>query len=166
MIWKIIMTKAERMMTPDIMKSKTVWRRVLNWFRHPMVTDVTHTRKQLTKARRLVTKTVYRSQLRTARYRSMLMTIRFPIVPKKHIVKGIAKFVSTISKVCQITSHTSLFIKYFILKPAFIGATVAPPQKITEGQAANHQQSWTKRPDATPQQTNDDYRIGYKTPNA
>ena len=123
------MTKAERMMTHDIMKSKTVWRGVLNWFRHPMVTDVTHTREQLTTARRLVTKTVYRSQLRTAKYRSMLVTRRFPIVPTKHIVKGIAKFVSTISKVCQLTSHTSLFIKFFILKPALIGATVAPHRK-------------------------------------
>ena len=123
------MTKDERMMTPDIMKSKTVWRRVLNWFRHRMVTDVTHTREQLTTARRLVTKTVYRSQLRTARYRSMLMTVRFPIVPTKHIVKGITKFVSTISKVCQLTSHTLLFIKFFILKPAFIGATVAPHRR-------------------------------------
>ena len=39
-----------------------------------------------------------------------------------------------------------------------------PPHKITKGQATHYQQSWTKRPDATPQQTNDDYRIGYKTP--
>ena len=131
-----------------------------------MVTDVTHTREQITTAQGLVTKTVYRSQLRIARYRSMLMIVRFPIVPRKHIVKGIAKFVSTISKVCQLTSHTLLFIKFFYPETSVYRCNCRPPQKITEGQATHHQQSWTKRPDATSQQTNDDCRIGHKTPNA
>ena len=94
-----------------------------------MAADVTHTREQTTTTRRFVTKTLYRCQVRTARYRSMLMIARFAIVPRKHMVRGISKFVSTVSYICQLTSQTFLFIKFLILKPAYIGATVAPHRR-------------------------------------
>ena len=129
MIGKMMMTKAEGMKRADIAERKTVWLRILNCFRHPMVTDENHTGEQTTTARRLVIKTLYRTQLRTARYRSMVMTRRFPTVPRKHIVRGISVYVVTISKICELTSHTFLFIKFLILTAAFNSATVAPHRK-------------------------------------
>jgi len=124
-----MMIKAEGMKRTDIAERMTVWLRMLNCFKHPTVTDDNHTREQTTAARRLVMKTFYRTQLRTARYRSMLTTARFPIVPIKHIVRGISVYVVTISKICKLTSHTFLFIKFLILTAAFNGATVAPHRR-------------------------------------